>query len=180
MRTKQAVRIAVVLAVFVVGVVAGAWASKKGLLGADLFTSKSTKDAGHAVLTAAQTMADKEGSWEKIAVARVNYLSGDKAGAQAAFDRVLADKKVKAGDWYRIGKIYLEAGEWDKAKTSFDKVLELEPKDQDWLAEIGSYYVLKGDRAKGEELFARSFTEDSDSIYNAVKVAGSYLGVKPN
>ena len=173
-------RIGATLGVFVLGLAAGVWAAKSGPLSAALFSGKPTKDAGHAVLAAAQGMAEKSGSWERIAYGRVLYLSGDKAGGQAIFDQVLADKKVKAGDDFRVAKIYFEAGEWDKARPLFDKVLELEPKDEDWLAEIGSYYLAKGDRAKAEELFTRSFTEDPDNLYNCVRIAPTYLGIKPD
>ena len=173
-------RIAATVGVFVLGLAAGVWAAKNGPLSAALFSGKATKDAGHAVLTAAQGMAEKSGSWERIAYGRVLYLSGDKAGGQAIFDQVLADKKVKAGDDFRVAKVYLEAGEWDKARPLFDKVLELEPKDEDWLAQIGVYYLVKGDRAKAEELFTRSFTEDPDNLYNSLKIAAAYLGVKPD
>jgi len=173
-------RVAATVGVFVLGLAAGVWAAKKGPLSAALFSGKPAKDAGHAVLAAAQGLAGKSGSWEHIAVGRVLYLSGDKAGGQAIFDQVLADKKVKAGDDFRVAKVYLEAGEWDKARPLFDKVLELEPKDEDWLAQIGTFYFEKGDRAKAEELFARSFAEDPENLYNSLKVAGAYLGVKPD
>ena len=173
-------RVATTVGVFVVGLAAGVWAAKSGPLSPALFSGKSAKDAGHAVLTAAQGIADKSGSWERIAYGRVLYLSGDKTGGQAVFDKVLADKKVKAGDHFRVAKVYLEAGEWDKAKPLFDKVLELEPKDEDWLAEIGSCYLMKGDRTKAEELFTRSFTEDPDNLYNSLRIAAAYLGVKPD
>src|SRR5262245_50143081 len=97
-------RILGAIAVFGLGLAAGVVAAKKGPLGAELFQGKSTKDAGHAVLAAAGSIADKSGSWERIAYARVRYLSGDKAGGQAVFDQVLSDKKVKAGDDFRVAK----------------------------------------------------------------------------
>jgi tetratricopeptide (TPR) repeat protein len=96
------------------------------------------------------------------------------------FDRVLGGSKAEAGDFIRVGRVYWEAGEWDKAKTTFDKVLSLEPKDADWLAEIGAYYNLKGDRAHAEELFARSLAVDAGNVYNTAKMAGSYVGVAPD
>ncbi len=173
-------RVVATVGVFVLGLAAGVWAAKKGPLSAALFSGKTTKDAGHAVLAAAQGLAEKSGSWERIAVGRVLYLSGDKAGGQSIFDQVLADKKAKAGDDFRVAKVYLEAGEWNKARPLFDKVLELEPQDEDWLAQIGAYYLAKGDRAKAEELFARSFTEDPENLYNSLKVAAAYLGLSPD
>jgi tetratricopeptide (TPR) repeat protein len=168
----------VVVVAFALGVAAGVWASKKGPLGPELWSGKSGKDAGAAVLAAARGMAEKNGSWERIAAGRVMYLSGDKAGGTAIFDSALNDKKAKAGDDFRVAKVYLEAGEWDKARPLFDKVLQLEPKDEDWLAQIGAIYLQKGDRAKAEELFARSVAGDPDNLYNALRIASGYLGVK--
>lgn len=67
-------------------------------------------------------------------------------------------------DWLRIGRIYLEAGEWDKATGAFDKALAASPKDAPWMAEIGGHYNMKGDRAKAEEYFAKSFSIESDEL----------------
>ncbi len=52
------------------------------------------------------------------------------------------------------------------------------PKDEDWLAEIGAYYNLQGDREKAEELFGRSF-ERGSSLKNTLAIAGSYIDVEP-
>jgi Flp pilus assembly protein TadD len=162
--------------VFLFGVTAGALAAKKGL-DSSLFTGKEPKAAADALLAVAKEQAGK-GSWERIAVGRVLYLSGRKAEGQAIFDEVTA-KKPEGSDWLRIGRIYVEAGEWDKAKGAFDKALALSPKDAPWMAEIGGWYNLKGDRAAAEELFAKSFAIESGEFWNTVNVAGSYVGVKP-
>ena len=91
------------------------------------------------------------------------------------------------GHWGRIDILVCNAAvnpihgplaEVDEA--AFDKVLQLAPDDEDWLAEIGAYYNLKGDRAKAEELFARSFKTESNNVYNTAKAAGSYVGVVPD
>jgi tetratricopeptide (TPR) repeat protein len=87
--------------------------------------------------------------------------------------------KAEAGDWIRAGRLYYQAGEWDKAKSAFDKVVAMKPKDEDWLAEIGAYYNLQGDREKAEELFQRSFSLDPQSLNNLLTAAGSYVGVTP-
>jgi Flp pilus assembly protein TadD len=87
--------------------------------------------------------------------------------------------KQDAGDWVRIGRVYDEAGEWDKARTAFDKVLQLQPDDEDWLAEIGAYYLLQGDRAHAEELFTRSFKRQPNNHWNALKAAAAFLKVAP-
>ena len=170
--------IAVIAATFLLGTVVGAWAAKK-MIDPGLYSGKPPKEAAAALLPIAKQQAEN-GSWENIFVGRVYYLGGQKAEGQAIFDAITSRKKSEGGDWFRIGKVYYEAGEWDKAKAAFDKVVQMSPDDADWFAEIGAYHNLKGDRAKAEELFARSFSLDSNSVYNTAKAAGSYVGVVPD
>jgi len=167
---------ALVVFAFLGGVAVGV-ASSAAKSDPSLFTGKSPKEAALALLAVAQSQAGK-GSWENIGIGRVYYLMGDKAGGQAIFDRVTAGK-IKESDWMRLGRVYEEAKEWEKAKAAFDKALSLDPKDAEKLAEIGAYYNLRGDRAKAEELFARSFQSKSDEVWNTLNVAGSYVGVRP-
>ncbi|MCM2314783.1 MAG: tetratricopeptide repeat protein [Thermoanaerobaculia bacterium] len=162
--------------VFTLGLAVGAFAAKKGI-DSSLFVGKEPKVAADALLEVAKTQAGK-GSWERIAVGRVLYLSNRKAEGQTIFDEVTA-KKPEGSDWLRIGRIYLEAGEWDKAKGAFDKALAASPKDAPWMAEIGGHYNMKGDRARAEEYFAKSFSLESDEFWSTINVAGSYVGVKP-
>jgi tetratricopeptide (TPR) repeat protein len=168
----------VIAVTFLLGAAVGAWAAKK-TIDPGAYTGKPPKEAAAALLAIAKQQAG-DGSWENIFVGRAHYLAGQKAEGQAIFDAVTGGRKVEAGDWFRIGKVYFEAGEWDKARAAFDEVLKRKPNDEDWLAEIGAYYNLKGDRAKAEELFGRSFKEDSDNVYNTAKAAGSYVGVVPD
>ncbi|HVR08123.1 MAG TPA: tetratricopeptide repeat protein, partial [Thermoanaerobaculia bacterium] len=142
-------------AAFVLGTASGAYAAKKVTVSPGLYAGKPPQEAATNLLTAAKSLAEK-GSWENIAVGRVYYLAGKKAEGQAIFDAVTASKGDPS-DWIRVGRVYYEAGEWDKAREAFEKVLQKKGDDEDWLAEIGAYYVLKGDRAHGEELFTRSF-----------------------
>jgi tetratricopeptide (TPR) repeat protein len=166
-----------VAGVFLLGVATGLAAAKLKA-GPPLYTGKAGPEAAAALLQAAETFTEG-GSWESIFVARVRYLSGDKAGGQAVFDRVLGPK-AEAGDYIRVGRVYWEAGEWDKARPLLDRVVAMKPKDADWLAEIGAYYNLKGERAHAEALFSRSLAEDAANSYNTAKMAGSYIGVVPD
>ena len=172
MKRKSAVLLFVV---FALGIAAGAMGKKA--FDTSLYRSKDKKVAAKALLDLARTQAGK-GSWERIGVGRVYYLGGMKAEGQAIFDEVTA-KKPEPTDWWRIGRVYWEAGEWDKAQAAFDKSLEKNPNDDKGLAELGTYYMLKGDRAKAEELFDRSFNIESGEVWNTGMIAGSYLGVKP-
>lgn len=161
--------------VFTLGIAAGAY-GRKGF-DTTLYRSKDKKEAAQALLTLAKQQAGK-GSWERIGVGRVYYLGGMKAEGQAIFDEVLA-KKPEPTDWWRIGRVYWEAGEWDKAKAAFEKSLAKNPNDDKGLAELGAYYLIKGDRAKAEELFDKSYSIEQGEVWNTAMIAGGYLGVKP-
>jgi tetratricopeptide (TPR) repeat protein len=166
------------LAVFVLGVAVGVAGSAVGSkVEKGMYAGRSPSEAAAALLAAAQQQAGK-GSWENIAVGRVYYLSGDRAQGQAIFDRVFAGK-VKKDDFMRLGRVYAEAGEWDKAKTAFEKALALDPSDEGNLSEVGAWYNLHHDRVKAEEYFGRTFATKPDEVWYTVNAAGSYVGVKP-
>ncbi len=169
---RPAAAVALVLA----GFAAGALAAKKVVIDPSIFQGKEKADAATGLLAAARELA-ADGTYENIAVGRVLYLSGKKEEGKAIFDRVLAGKHA-TGDVIRVARVYQETGDWKSAQPLFDQVLQEKPKDEDWLAEIGAYYLLAGDRAKGEELLSRSFTEDPSNLYNALKAASGYLGIK--
>src|SRR5207237_10209211 len=96
------------------------------------------------------------GSWELLGVARVYYLSGNKAKGQALIDQVL-NVKPKGTDWQRAGEIYADVGEAQKAEESFQKMLSADPKEKDdtGRAEIGAWYIRTGRSDKGEELLSQ-------------------------
>lgn len=60
----------------------------------------------------------------------------------------------------------------------FHRALAMEPEDEKWLAEIGAYYLLNGDRAGAEALFDRSL-RGGDEMWATVAAAGAYLDVAP-
>ena len=159
---------------FVLGVAIGYAASRK--VDSSSYRSKSKQEAARSLLEQARQQAGK-GSWERIAVGRVYYLGGMKSEGQAIFDEVLG-RKPESSDVFRVARVYREAGEWPKAKALFDQYVKDNPKDEKGLAEVGSYYMLNGDRAGAEELFDRSFKIESE-MWATVSAAGSYLGVAP-
>ncbi len=140
------------------------------------YRSKSKEDAGKALLQQALIQAE-DGSWERIAIGRVYYLSGKKNEGQAIFDEVLG-KEPDPSDLFRVARVYREAGEWPRAKELFDKSLQLNPKDEKGFAEVGAYYLLNGDRATAETLFDRSF-KIAPEFWATIAAAGAYLGVQP-
>lgn len=164
-----------IIVVFALGLGTGILLAK-GKASPELYRGKDEKAAGHALLQLAEIQAG-HGSWERIGVGRVYYLSGDKARGQAIFDAVA--KKADRDDWERIAKVYVEAGEWDKAEPILRRI-DTNTKDASGLALAGALYNLHGDRAMAEKCFDLSFTRERDDVWNTLNAAGSYLGVRPN
>lgn len=173
---KKIVVTTLVAASLTLGFGVGYAAKAKGP-GVSLVTGKPAKDAGLAALQEAQRLAES-GSWERIGVARVYYLSGDKAAGQALLDKVLSSGP-EASDWYRIGQLYAEAGENAKAEEFFQKALAANPKDDTGQAEIGAWYIRTGQREKGEALLARAFAKNPDEFWHYVRMAEGFLDVAP-
>jgi tetratricopeptide (TPR) repeat protein len=169
-------RRAILTAVLLSLLVAAAGYAKGNKVDSSAYKGKSKQDAAKALLEVAKLQAGK-GSWERIAVGRVYYLGGMKPEGQAIFDSLLSGKH-ESSDVFRIARVYREAGEWTKARPLFDDYAKQNPKDDKGLAEIGSYYLLNGDRAAAEELFDRSFRQESE-LWNTVSAAGAYLGIAP-
>ena len=144
----------------------------------ELIQNKDAKSAASALLEGALQLAG-DGSWERIAVGRAWYLGGDKAKGQEILDGVTNSKRVVASDWFRVGRIYAEAGEWDKARAAFERAVALEPDDDSGAIEFGGLANVNGDRAKADELFLRAMKKKPREFWHWVNAGGSYLGVKP-
>lgn len=153
------------------------YAAKAKGPGMALVTGKPAKQAGLAALQEAEQLAGS-GSWELIGVARVYYLSGDRAKGQALIDKVL-NGGAGASDWNRVGQLYAEAGENAKAEEFFQKALIAEPKDDTGQAEVGAWYVRIGQREKGEELLTKAFAKHPDELWHYVRTAEAFLNIAP-
>jgi tetratricopeptide (TPR) repeat protein len=164
--------VAVATALFCAGIGIG-WAATRNA--PSLYRGKSKDEAGLALVEAAKVQAGK-GSWERIAVGRLLYLGGHKSEGQAIFDAMLAGDHEDS-DEFRIARVYEEAHEWPKAKPLFDRFVANNAKDEKGLADIGTYYLLNGDRTTAESLFDRSF--ETLEFWATVSAAGAYLGVPP-
>ncbi len=175
MRTKRTVTI---LAVFTAGVAVGVVATAAKTFDTSLFLGKEPRAAALALLDQAREQAGK-GSWENLAVVRTYVLMGERDRAAALLDEVTSGK-MKEEDWMRVGRIYTEAEDWERAREAFDRALELDPRDAENLAEVGAWYNLHGDRARAEELFVRAFERKPDEVWVTVDVASSYVGVPPH
>jgi tetratricopeptide (TPR) repeat protein len=175
---KTAFTAALAAGCLVIGLGIGIAAKEKGP-GIDLVRGKPPKEAGLAALAEAERLAGT-GTWELLGVARVYYLSGDKAKGQALIDRVLG-AKAQGSDWQRVGEIYADAGEQQKAEEDFQKMLALDVKGKDdtGRAEVGTWYIRIGQREKGEELLAQALARNPDEVWHYVRAAEAYLGVPP-
>lgn len=145
---------------------------------ASMYQGQDSKQAAQALLGVALQQAGKGGSWERIGVGRVYYLGGFKEQGQKIFDDLLYGDYDQS-DAYRIARVYREAGEWEKAKPIFDRYLAANPGEEKDLAEVGSYYLLNGDRATAEKLFDRSYAIENEEVWSSIRIAGAYLGVTP-
>ncbi|HJQ97390.1 MAG TPA: hypothetical protein VJ826_03695 [Candidatus Polarisedimenticolaceae bacterium] len=157
--------------------VATTLAAKKAFDPGAYFPGKDPKAAAQALLATAEPLAGT-GSWERIGVGRVYYLSGDKAKGQALFDLAIS-KKAEASDLHRIATVYAMAKEWDKAKPMFEKAIAMNPSDDTGIVEAAAWFNLNGERARAEELFAKAFAKNPDELWHYINAAGSYLGQEP-
>ena len=176
MKTGLAAALAAGCLVFGVGI---GLAAKEKPPGMEIMRGKPAKEAGLAALQEAEKLAGN-GSWELLGVARVYYLSGNKAKGQALIDQVL-NVKPKGTDWQRAGEIYADGGEAQKAEENFQKMLSADPKEKDdtGRAEIGAWYIRTGRRDKGEELLSQALARNPGELWHYVRAAEAYLGVPP-
>ena len=88
-------------------------------------------------------------------------------------------KKVEDSDWIRVGRVYAEAGEWDKAQGAFDRALAMKADDDSGMIEYGALANLNKDRAKAEALFEKAMKKSPREFWHWVGAGASYLGVRP-
>jgi len=173
---RRAVIAIALLSSFAAGV-ATTLAAKKAFDPNAYFVGKDPKAAAQALLAEAEPLAGT-GSWERIGVGRVYYLSGDKAKGQELFN-LATSKKAEASDLYRIATVYAMAKEWDKAKPLFEKAIAMNPTDDTSIVEAAAWFNMNGERARAEELFGKAFAKNPTELWHYINAAGSYLGQAP-
>jgi cytochrome c-type biogenesis protein CcmH/NrfG len=86
---------------------------------------------------------------------------------------------VESSDWFRIGRVYVESNEWDKAQAAFEKALAMSPGDDSGMVEYGGLANVHKDSAKATMLFEKALTKKPREFWHWVNAGGSYLGVRP-
>jgi tetratricopeptide (TPR) repeat protein len=142
------------------------------------YAGNEPKAASAALLAEAEKLAGDD-TWQRIAIGRVHYLSGDKTKGEALFQGVLSGAKVGKGDLYRIATAYALAKDWDKAKPLFERAIAMDPGDDTGSMKAACWYNLNGDRQRAEELFGSAFGKNPDDVWHYLLSAGSYVGVQP-
>lgn len=112
-------------------------------------------------------------------IAQVYMEAKEWAKAKPLLDRMLTMKDHDAGDVIRVAREYVDHKEFARAKPLFERFLAMNDWDEKEAAEIGAYYLLNGDRATAEAWFDRSVSKDPTNVWASVRMAGAYLGVKP-
>jgi tetratricopeptide (TPR) repeat protein len=166
----------VALGSFVLGA-ALSYAAKVAIDYQPLYHGKEPKEAAAALLGQAEKLAG-EGSWERIGVGRVYYLSGEKAKGQALFDGVLGGKKVATSDLFRIATVYAIAKEPDKAGPLFERAIAMDPESEKNLMEAACWFNMFGKRERAEQLFDAAFALAPDNEWLYISAAASYVGVQ--
>jgi Tfp pilus assembly protein PilF len=150
-------------------------AAKEKLPGIELVRGKPPREAGMAALERAEQLA-KNGSWELISIARVYYLSGDKAKGKSLIESALSHRP-KATDFQRVGEIYADAGENVEADRYFQQALAADARDDTGQSEMGAWYIRTGRREQGEDLLARALAKNPQEVWHYIRAGEAYLGV---
>ena len=151
--------------------------SKKPAFSPDLFKGDA-KAVATVMLDSALQLAEN-GILGADCVGRAWYLGGDKTKAQQIFDGVTSAKSVGRSDWIRLARVYIEAGEWDKAQAAFDNTFHATRPPRSPMVEYGVLANLNKDRAKPRPCSTRAMKKNPDKFWHWVNIGGSYLGVRP-
>ena len=101
------------------------------------------------------------------------------AHAGFAFDAVTSSKKVEDSDWFRVGRVYAEAGEWGKAQAAFDRAFAMNTEDDTGMIEYGALANVNNDRETAEAFFEKAMKKNPREFWRWVNAGASYLGVRP-
>lgn len=109
-----------------------------------LLALEAAKDSQAASVASRTAEAFPEVPRVALAVARVRESTGDREGAMAALDALLARKPDLAWAWGRKGMLALQSGEASAAVEAFRRATELDPGDPDAWANLAASLHREG------------------------------------
>jgi tetratricopeptide (TPR) repeat protein len=98
------------------------------------------------------------------------YLQGERDSARAEYHRAISLDTNYSSPQIRLGELYLEEGDLNKAKESFEKAKRLKPATLDWMeiySGLNKVYSLEKDTIKAQE-----------SLYSVLQYSNYYLSTK--
>jgi len=97
--------------------------------------------------------------------ARQCYESGDLAGAEQFFQRILAADRNDPGAHHILGRIYGQLGSHDRAARHLEQALSALSDSSDVLCDLGNVFKLKGDREQAVTYYQRAIeSEPSNAL----------------
>ena len=118
---------------------------------------------------------------------RADVVLGRQRQSQGAANccgqRHVEQKDVEESDWFRIGRVYAEAGRSTQgAETVANRALASEAERRFRHARYGAYTNVLKDRAKAEELFLKAFKKNSREFWHWVGAgkAGTWESLHSN
>ncbi|HZX79406.1 MAG TPA: hypothetical protein VFE72_00435 [Lysobacter sp.] len=123
-----------------------------------MYQGKAPAQAASALLDVAKTQTE-DGSWERIAIGRIYYLGGRKPEGEAMFKAVL-DGTDKTSDLFRVARVYIEAGEWPKARPLLDRMLTMKEADAGDVMRAARTYAEHKEWSRAKPLFEKFVAMD--------------------
>ncbi len=98
------------------------------------------------------------------------FLQGEKDSARAEYHKAISLDTNYAAPQIKLGELYLDEGDFNKAKENFEKAKKLNPATLDWMeiyTGLSKLYSLENDTIKAQE-----------SLYSVLQYSNYYLSTK--
>jgi len=125
-----------------------------------------------------ETQKDPERIWSLMVKADRLHKKGDLTGAIDTYSEVLVLSPAQAEVYMRLGSVYYEAQQYDKALATYTRVLKRAQNDARLLNNIGSVLLAKGDAAKALGYFIQARRNSADYVEPLYNMACAYARMK--
>ena len=157
-------------------------AQQPGNLGAQLVLARSVLASGDldraTSLTSALVAAAPNVAAVQAQAGMVAGAKGDKAGAQAAFEKALSLDDRLVEPLTGLVLLDLQAKSPERARARIEQRLQRAPKDSAVLALAGRTWAATGDTAKGEEFLRRAIDADPSNLEAYSQLGALYYSQK--